>query len=171
MMLYTSVWENYHEWWVSKHWRGALVAFEWLAFLFRFLYIPHLNEVDFFNWHNPSSRTMALGSTRPLTEMSTRKLPGGKSGRSVRPTTLLLSVSRLFRRCGNINLSQPYGPPRPVTGIWIQTPETGYLVSVICDFPQFVCKCLLNTIKEDVTIFSISFPIHTSWSTYPSMLL
>jgi hypothetical protein len=27
---------------------------------------------------NPSSRTMALGSTQPLTEMGTRNLPGGK---------------------------------------------------------------------------------------------
>jgi hypothetical protein len=27
--------------------------------------------------HNPSNRTMALGSTQPLTEMSTRNLPGG----------------------------------------------------------------------------------------------
>jgi hypothetical protein len=27
---------------------------------------------------DPSSRTMALGSTQPLTEMSTRNLPGGK---------------------------------------------------------------------------------------------
>jgi hypothetical protein len=27
---------------------------------------------------NPSSRTMALGSTQPLTEMSTRNVPGGK---------------------------------------------------------------------------------------------
>jgi hypothetical protein len=27
---------------------------------------------------NPSSRTMALGSTQPLTEMSTRNPPGGK---------------------------------------------------------------------------------------------
>jgi hypothetical protein len=36
-------------------------------------------EVDFFNLPNPSSRTMALGSTQPLTEMSTRKLPGGKN--------------------------------------------------------------------------------------------
>jgi hypothetical protein len=27
---------------------------------------------------NPSSRTMALGSTQPLTEMSTRNLPGDK---------------------------------------------------------------------------------------------
>jgi hypothetical protein len=29
------------------------------------------NEVDFFNWPNPSGRIMALGSTQPLTEMST----------------------------------------------------------------------------------------------------
>jgi hypothetical protein len=34
--------------------------------------------VDLFNLPNPSSRTMALGSTQPLTEMSTRNLPGGK---------------------------------------------------------------------------------------------
>jgi hypothetical protein len=38
--------------------------------------VPH--EVDFFNLPNPSRRTMALGSTQPLTEMSTRNLPGGK---------------------------------------------------------------------------------------------
>jgi hypothetical protein len=42
---------------------------------------PH--EVDFFNLPNPSSRTMALGSTQPLTEMSTKNLPGGK-GRPAR---------------------------------------------------------------------------------------
>jgi hypothetical protein len=36
------------------------------------------DEVDFFNLPNPSSRTMALGSTQPLTEMSTRNLPCGK---------------------------------------------------------------------------------------------
>jgi hypothetical protein len=36
------------------------------------------DEVDFFNVPNPSSRTMALGSTQPLTERSARNLPGGK---------------------------------------------------------------------------------------------
>jgi hypothetical protein len=35
-------------------------------------------EVGFFNLPNPSSCTMALGSTQPLTKMSTRNLPGGK---------------------------------------------------------------------------------------------
>jgi hypothetical protein len=36
------------------------------------------DEVDFFNLPNPSSRTMALGSTQPLREMSTSNLPVGK---------------------------------------------------------------------------------------------
>jgi hypothetical protein len=34
--------------------------------------------IGLFSWRNPSSRTMALGLTQHLTEMSTRKLPGGK---------------------------------------------------------------------------------------------
>jgi hypothetical protein len=38
--------------------------------------------IGFFNSRNPSSRTMTLRSTQPLTEMSTRNLPGGKG----RPT-------------------------------------------------------------------------------------
>jgi hypothetical protein len=35
------------------------------------------DEVGFFNLPNPSRRTMALRLTQPLTEMSTRNLPGG----------------------------------------------------------------------------------------------
>ena len=30
-----------------------------------------------FHWHNPSGRTMALGLTQPLTEMSTRNISWG----------------------------------------------------------------------------------------------
>jgi hypothetical protein len=36
------------------------------------------DEVDFFNLPNPSSRTMALGLTQPLTEMITKNLSGSK---------------------------------------------------------------------------------------------
>jgi hypothetical protein len=39
--------------------------------------------IFFFNSRNPSSRTMALGSTQPLTEMSTRNLAGGKGAARV----------------------------------------------------------------------------------------
>jgi hypothetical protein len=34
--------------------------------------------IGFFDLPNPSSRTMALGSSQPLTEITTRNLPGGK---------------------------------------------------------------------------------------------
>jgi hypothetical protein len=42
-----------------------------------------LRLLDFFNLPNPSSRTMSLGSTQPVIEMSARNLPGGK-GRPAR---------------------------------------------------------------------------------------
>jgi hypothetical protein len=35
------------------------------------------DKVDFFNLPSPSTRTMVLGSIQPLTEISTRNLPGG----------------------------------------------------------------------------------------------
>jgi hypothetical protein len=49
--------------------------------------------LDFFDSPNTSSRTTALRSTRPLTEMSTKNLPGVKGGRRLRLTISPPSVS------------------------------------------------------------------------------
>jgi hypothetical protein len=58
---------------------------------------------------------MALGSTQPLREMSTRNLPGGKGGKG-RPAR---KADNLTAICEPIvtDVSQPYGPLRPVTGV------------------------------------------------------
>jgi hypothetical protein len=53
------------------------------------------DEVDFFSLLNPSSRTMVLGSTQPLTEMSTRNLPVGKE-RPARKADNLSAVCELI---------------------------------------------------------------------------
>jgi hypothetical protein len=69
--------------------------------------------VGFFSTYpNPSSRTMAVGITRPLTEMSTRNLAGGKA-RSARKADSLTTI------CEPI-VSQMWDP-RHLTSLWAST--------------------------------------------------
>jgi hypothetical protein len=67
------------------------------------------DEVD-----NPFSRTMALGSTEPLTEMSTRKIPGGGGG--ARPAR---KTDNLTANCEPI--VQKMWEPRRLTTLWAFT--------------------------------------------------
>jgi hypothetical protein len=76
--------------------------------------------VGIFQWHNPSRRTMALGSTQPLTAMSTRCFTGGKGCWCVRLTTL--PPSCVAMKFGNLNFLEP---SRPVTGLL-------YLLLICC---------------------------------------
>jgi hypothetical protein len=75
----------------------------------------------FFYLPIPPSRTMILGSTQPLAERSTRKLPGGRWGGKGRlahkPDNLIAICNPLSRKCGILDMLQPYWPSLPVTGI------------------------------------------------------
>ena len=72
---------------------------------------------------NPSDRTMALGLTQPLTEMSTRSISWGKGGRCVRLTTLPLSCA-VVMKSGNLNFLEPSGPLQACNGT--DLPFTGF---------------------------------------------
>jgi hypothetical protein len=68
--------------------------------------------IGVFSWSNPSSRTMALGSTQPLTDLSTRNYPGGKG----RP---MLKADNLTAICEPIVYKM--WEPRRLTALWAST--------------------------------------------------
>jgi hypothetical protein len=69
---------------------------------------------EIFHWHKTSGRTMALGLTRPQTEMSIRNISwGSKGGQCIGLTTLSPSCAN----CLEIWVPQPPGTLRACTGI------------------------------------------------------
>jgi hypothetical protein len=54
-----------------------------------------MRSLDIFNLLNPSSRIMALGSTQPVTEMSTGNIPGAKGRPARKPDNLTVNCKSI----------------------------------------------------------------------------
>jgi hypothetical protein len=85
--------------------------------------------VDFFNLPNPSSRTMALGSTQPLTEMSTRNIPGGE-------WQLALKADNLTAICEPMVYKM--WEPQHLTALWVSTACYRDTFTLPLSWPRFI---------------------------------
>jgi len=66
---------------------------------------------------------MALGSTQPLTEMSTRSISWGKGDRCIRLTILPPSCA-VVMKSGNLKFLEPFGPLQACNGLFYLYPST-----------------------------------------------
>ena len=78
--------------------------------------------IGIFHWRNPSSRTMALGSTHPLTDMNTRNISLWVKAAGAwgwQPYHLHVPI---VKKSGSVNLLEPTGPVQACTRIALPLP-------------------------------------------------
>jgi hypothetical protein len=110
--------------------------------------------IGFFNLPNPSSRTMSLESTQPLTEMSTRNLSGGK-GRPARKANNFTAICEptVYKMWEPRRLTT-YVPTRPVTGISLP------LLLLLLLLLLFVWRCQNWSLRK---IFGSTRNVKNNW--------
>ena len=101
--------------------------------------------IGIFHWHNPSGRTMVLGLTQPLTEMSTRNISWGKRRPVRRADNLTTFMCRLSWNLGASPSWKPQGLSRPVMGL----PFTRFN----CNIQIYSQKNFLSPVHVDLCSF------------------
>jgi hypothetical protein len=110
---------------------------------------------------------MAPGLTQPLTEMSTRDLPGGKGRPTHKADNLTTICEPMSRKCGSLDTSQPYGPPQHVIGIALPSQYfrnyTLFTVSLLStSIHQYETQQCMHFSSDNDDIL-ISSPVRKTW--------
>ena len=100
--------------------------------------------IGIFHWYNPSSRTMALGSTQPLTEGSTRDISWGVKGAVRRANNPATFMCRMSWNLGASNSWNLQGLSRSVMGL-------------LCLFTDSVHSTVPVLLPTSVPCFHFSF--------------
>ena len=124
--------------------------------------------IGIFHWHNPSGSTMALASTQPLTEMSTRNISWAVKAAD----SLTTFVCRLSWNLGSPTPRNPRGLSRLVMGLlYLFTLLSGYLVLGPLLFLQcysFTCRyaCSCCPVRYGRRFGLGRVVVHKTWPTY-----
>jgi hypothetical protein len=94
---------------------GSVVAWGTMLQILRSRVRFLMRSVNYFNLPNPSGRNMALGLTEQ--KWVPEIILGSKTRQARNVDDLTVICEPIVRQCVNLNISQPYRPPRPVTGI------------------------------------------------------
>jgi hypothetical protein len=113
--------------------------------------------IGIFHWCNPSSCTMALRFTQPLTEMSTRNI----CWELRRPVHRADNLATFFLKSGNLKFLEPSGPVKDCNGIalpfskysvltciWFAITETCHQLCINDYIYICVCVCCVWLIRS-----------------------